>query len=360
MNDLANRPGQLCLIASTLVSLFIAGGIHASDYEVFVSNEKSGDVTVIDPESRQVIATIPVGKRPRGIRATPDGTRVYVAVSGTPIAAPPPLDANGNPILKKDADDDDDKGADKAADGIAVIDVAQRKFLNKLSAGSDPEQFSFSRDGSSLYISNEDVGAATILNRISGRVEHLAQVHREPEGVETSPDGTFFYVTCESDGEIFAIGAADGKVLAHFKVGGRPRSVEFHPDGTVAFIPSESAGQLHRIDAVHHSKLATVQLPKGSRPMCVKVSGDGRKVYVSTGRAGTVCVLNSTSLELLATIKVGERPWGIALSPDGKYLFAANGPSNDVSIVDLATNAEVARVSAGDRPWGVVVVPKSK
>src|SRR5438046_2007277 len=34
---------------------------------VFVSNERSGDVTVIVPANRSVIATIPVGTRPRGI-----------------------------------------------------------------------------------------------------------------------------------------------------------------------------------------------------------------------------------------------------------------------------------------------------
>jgi len=67
----------------------------------------------------KVIATIPVGKRPRGVHVSPDGKTVYVALSGTPISAPPQLDAQGNPILKKGGDDDDDSAkADKAADGI--------------------------------------------------------------------------------------------------------------------------------------------------------------------------------------------------------------------------------------------------
>jgi YVTN family beta-propeller protein len=104
----------------------------ASAYHVYVTNEKSGDVTVIDPGTHTVVATIPVGKRPRGIHVSPDGKTVYVAVSGTPVSGPPELDAHGNPILKKNtADDDDDAGADKAADGIAVVDVASNKFIRK-------------------------------------------------------------------------------------------------------------------------------------------------------------------------------------------------------------------------------------
>jgi YVTN family beta-propeller protein len=346
----------LCCAPGTIVR-----GQSANPYLICISNEKSGDITVIDGAERKVVATIPVGKRPRGILASADGKTLYVACSGTPISGPPQLDANGNPILHKGGDDDDDdnKKADKSADGIAVVDLDQRKVVRKILAGSDPEQFSLSADGTRLYISNEDVGTATILDIANGKREHIIPVHREPEGVRTSPDGKFFYVTCESDGEIFAVDAKTGEVISHFNVGGRPRSADFLPDGTRAFIPSESAGQLHVIDSVNHKELKTVALPKGSRPMCVKVAPTGKKVYVSTGRAGTVCVVESTTGELLNTIKVGSRPWGIALSPDARYLFAANGPSDDISIVDLSTEKEVGRVKAGSSPWGVVVVPKS-
>jgi len=167
-------------------------------------------------------------------------------------------------------------------------------------------------------------------------------------------------VTCESDGEIFVIGTSDYKVLAHFNVGGRPRSTDFLRDGSRAFIPSESAGQLHVIDIANYKEIKTVALPQGSRPMCVKVAPDGKKVYASTGRAGTVCVFDSSTGDVINAIKVGTRPWGIAISPDGKYLYAANGPSDDVSVVDLGTEKEIARVKAGSSPWGVVIVPKAK
>src|SRR5271165_2190441 len=42
------------------------------DYQILVSNEKSGDLTCINAVDLKVIATIPVGKRPRGIHASPD------------------------------------------------------------------------------------------------------------------------------------------------------------------------------------------------------------------------------------------------------------------------------------------------
>lgn len=353
--------GRAAALITCLFAVVPAVGHSAPSYQIFVSNERSGTVTVIDGSDFHVVATIPVGKRPRGIHGSPDGTRVYVALSGTPIEAPPQLDSHGNPIFKRgqDDDDDEDQNADKSADGIGVVDVAQHKLIGKISVGSDPEEFDLSRDGTELYVSNEDVMTASVVNIAKAQVEHIALVSQEPEGVATTPDGRRFYVTCETAGDIFVIDATTYQPTAHFKVDPRPRSVAFLPGTPIGFIPSESAGELNVIDYVHARLLKVITLPPGSRPMKVKVSPDGRWVYTSNGRAGTISVFNAHTYRLVHTIKVGKRPWGLALSPDGRYLFSANGPSNDVSVVDLRANKEIARVKAGASPWGITVVSQA-
>jgi YVTN family beta-propeller protein len=156
-------------------------------YQIFVSNEKSENVTVINGSDFSVTATIPVGKRPRGIHSSPDGKTVYVALSGTPVKAPPQIDAKGNPVFSKgkskDDDDDDGDTADKAADGIGVIDVAARKLTTKLNAGSDPEEFALSRDGKRIYISNEDVKTASVHQYChrQGRTHHSGRARNPRE-----------------------------------------------------------------------------------------------------------------------------------------------------------------------------------
>jgi YVTN family beta-propeller protein len=345
-------------VAGLLIAFSPLQGRASGSYQVFVSNERSGDVTIIDGGNYTVLGTIPVGKRPRGIHAGPDGKTVYVALSGTPIAAPPQLDAHGNPIFqkRKDDDDDDDVKSDKSADAIGVLDVAQRKLTGKILAGSDPEEFSLSKDGTQLYVSNEDVKTASVIDIASGKVQHIVLVGQEPEGVATMPDGKRFYVTCESGGDVFVVDTASYQTVAQFKVEPRPRSAAFLADGKIGFIPSESVAKLNVIDTVHSVVSKVIELPEGSRPMSVKLSPDEKKLYVSNGRAGTISVIDTHTYELLNTIKVGTRPWGIAVSPDGKWLYSANGPSNDVSVVDLSANKEIARVKAGSSPWSVTIV----
>jgi YVTN family beta-propeller protein len=349
---------RAAFLGGSLLAFLAAIAQGAPGYEVYVTNERSGDVTVIGGADFKVAATVPVGKRPRGIHVSPNGKTVYVAVSGTPIEAPPQIDANGNPVFakKQSKDDDDDANADKAADGIALLDVGSKKFVKKINAGSDPEEFALSKDGRRIYISNEDVKTASVISIATAKLEHIIPVGQEPEGVTTTPDGKQFYVTCEAGGDIYVIETGAFSVAAQFKVKGRPRSVAFLSDGAIGFIPSESAGELNVIDAVKAQVLKTITLPTGSRPMRVKLSIDEKKLFVSNGRAGTISVFDAHSYELLSTIKVGARPWGLGVSPDGKFLFAANGPSNDVSVVDLQTNLEVARIKAGSSPWGVAIV----
>src|ERR1700689_4767485 len=251
-----------------------AQSLSGQNYQIFVSNEKSGDVTVISGSDLKVVATIPVGKRPRGIQVSPDGRTVYVAMSGTPIAPPPKLDADGNPIFQrgKDDDDDDTAHADKSADGIGVIDVAQRKLTGKLSVGSDPEEFSLSKSGAELYISNEDVKTASVIDLASGKVTHIISVGQEPEGVATAPDGKSFYVTCEAGGEIYVIDTAGYEVVDSIKV--------------------------------------------GARPWGLVISPDGKYLYAANGPSNDVSVVDLQTDKEIARIQAGQSPWGIVIVPN--------------------------------------------
>ncbi|HJW38608.1 MAG TPA: hypothetical protein VJ420_08330, partial [Candidatus Udaeobacter sp.] len=139
--------------------VLVAGAIltrgESANYLVFVSNERSGDVSVIDGATDAVVATFPVGKRPRGIHAALDGKRVLVTLSGSPRMAPG-VDENRAP-------------ADKTADGLGVIDVAARKLIDRWHVGSDPEQFAISKDGKFAFIANEDDASASIVDLVSGQ-----------------------------------------------------------------------------------------------------------------------------------------------------------------------------------------------
>ena len=73
------------------LALVIAGGCSCTDSasgRVYITSEGSGTMTVIDPARHEVVATVNLGKRPRGMVSSQDGNFIYVALSGSPWAPP--------------------------------------------------------------------------------------------------------------------------------------------------------------------------------------------------------------------------------------------------------------------------------
>jgi len=180
--------------------------------------------------------------------------------------------------------------ADHTADGIGVFDVAQNKIVRVLKAGSDPENFDVSKDGTQLFISNEDDAAVSVVDVASGTVVKSAKVGEQPEGVKVTPDGKLVYVTSEETGTIGVLDPVAGKILKTFKVGHRPRSVAFMPDGTKAYINAENDGTVVVVDAVKQKMTGAISLgkPGAIKPMAVLLSPDATKLFVSTGRGRQV------------------------------------------------------------------------
>jgi YVTN family beta-propeller protein len=51
----------------------------------------------------------------------------------------------------------------------------------------------------------------------------------------------------------------------------------------------------------------------------------------------------------------GERAWWVALTPDGKKLYVTVGRAHKVAVIDTTTDKVVTTVPAGQLPWGVAV-----
>src|SRR5262249_42591072 len=316
---LRSRVGWL---ASIVFVMLMVSDAHA-ELRIFVTNERSDDVTVIAADSGTVLKTIPVGKRPRGVTASADGKRVYVSNSNS--------------------------------DSLSIIDAAGLTVSASLPAGRDPEGLTFNRDGTLLYVVNENESAATVIDAASGRIVKKIEVGTEPETAVASPDGRWIAVSNETSNDVHLIDTASQTVAKKISVPKNPRGMRFTADSKRLFVASEQA---HTVSVI---SLDTMSVDKsvptgGSRPVDIALSRDGKRAWVSHGESGDVRVLAPSTLEVLATIPVGRRAWWTALTPDGSRLYVTVGRGGDVAIVDTAAGKVVGRVAAGKLPWGIAIV----
>ena len=339
---------RFCTLA-ILVSAIFTGCSKSPQpsYRVYVTSEISGDLNVIDPATWTVVSTIHLGKRPRGIHASPDGRTIYIALSGSPPEAPGVDESTLPP-------------PDKSADGIGVYDVGQNRLVRVIQGGSDPENFAVSHDGNTLYVSNEDASGISFVDVLQGKVIATVRTGDEPEGVAVTPNGKLVYSTSEDEGTLAVIDPDSRKLVKTFKIGRRPRNIVFMPEGKYGYANAENDGAVVLFDALSNVKQHAIPLgqPGQVKPMGLALSPDASQLYVTTGRGGKMFVVDTATNQPTASLDVGKRPWGIAVSRDGSTIFTANGPSNDVTVVDAASHTVLKKISVPGGPWGVLVLKR--
>jgi YVTN family beta-propeller protein len=231
-----------------------AGAEEPGEY-VYVTKEDSRNITVIDARDASVVTTIEVGNAPARGKVSPDGRSVYVALSGSPKRPPARF---------SDAECEKQK-PDPAKDGVAVVDVVSRRLVRTLPAGSDPEAFDVSPDGSRLFVSNENAGSASIIDLAKGTVILSAKTGTEPEGVRFAPDGRIFWVTAETDRNVTGIDTQSGAVVGVIEVALRPsdRLRRWRREGL-----RHQRGGRHGsvVDMAARKVVKTIAMPEGSRP----------------------------------------------------------------------------------------------
>jgi PQQ-dependent catabolism-associated beta-propeller protein len=81
------------------------------------------------------------------------------------------------------------------------------------------------------------------------------------------------------------------------------------------------------------------------------------RIFVTNEKGDSVSVINGTTLEIEATIEIGERPRGIGVSPDGSELYVAVSEENKIKVVDPASLKILREFEAGSDPETFAVHP---
>src|SRR6185312_314440 len=91
----------------------------------------------------------------------------------------------------------------------------------------------------------------------------------------------------------------------------------------------------------------TVSFPARSKPHMLRVSPDGKEVWVQTAEANINVVLAVSDLAVLATQPTGKQPVTNAWTRDRRYSVVTNGQDTFAQIFDARTFKEVKRLPIG-------------
>ena len=290
------------------------------------------------------------GNSPAGVVASPDGTRVYVANTGSNtvsvfntatgqlidtnpnVAGTQSISVGSSPsALAISADGKRLYVANTGSNSVSVIDTITNKridanpsiFAVDIAVGSLPSALAISADGKRLYVANTGSNSVSVIDTITNK------------RIDANPS-------------IFAVDIAVGSSPSALAISGNRLYVANTGSNSVSVIDTTTN---KRIDA--NPSIFCVDIGVGSSPSALAVSGT--RLYVANTGNGTVSVIDTTNYKLVDTnpniagtqsFFVGSSPSSVAVSPDGRLAYVALS-SDMVAVIDTSSNVvSLAQIDA--------------
>ena len=312
------------------INLSLFSSLDAKAAYIFVSNENSDTLIVLDDKDKKIIKNINTGGRPRALKIGNDGKLLYIVES--------------------------------EKNQISVLDISLLKIVDFIKTGDDPEIFDIHPTKAMLAVSNEDDNELTLINiKEKSIIKTIKNVGVEPEGVNFSPDGKYIYVKSEGTKSVLIIDTLKKEIVNEILVGNRPRRGLFVNNGEEYWVSNELSGTVSIIDTKKQTIKKNIQFEvKGIKnqnitPVDFAYSVKKNIVFVTLGSANHVAVVDSSKHTIKKYILVGSRAWGAAITLDDKELIVTNGNSDDISIISIQKMLTTLSVPVGKTPHSVEI-----
>jgi YVTN family beta-propeller protein len=150
-----------------------------------------------------------------------------------------------------------------------------------------------------------------------------------------------------------------------------PREVVISPDGNRAYVSVQGAddypgpGSIGIIDTASDSLIATWPILGSKWLAGLDLSPDGRTLYVTDSRNGSVFVLDATTGQLITTIPtdlMNDLSWGVEVFPSwaGRLAYVSNTDNREVVIVNLESNNVAGNIPTADEVYGMALFPPNR
>ncbi len=318
------RVHSALVLGTLLASAVLCAGGGTPSKALLVLSKTDRTLSIVDPVSLTVIASMPSGPDPHEVVASADGRFAYIsnygggayntitvvdlveqktltAVDLGPLRGPHGLVfADGKVWFTAEA-----------AKAIGSYDPATKKVDWVLGTGQNRTHMIYvSQDLKRIVTSNVSSATMTIIEKSAGGGrgggpgrgpggppqadwdETVVPVGRGAEGFDVSPDGKELWAANAQDGIISILDLAGKKVV-----------------------------QTLAADVMSANRL--------------KFTPDGKRVFVSTLNGPDVSIFDAATRALVKRVKVGRGAAGILMQPDGSVAYVACTPDDYVAMISL-------------------------
>jgi YVTN family beta-propeller protein len=316
---------------------FLRSGVRLNAY---IGNIDDGTVTVVDLVRLAPAATVPVGPDPSGIRANPKRNEIwgvsssggYVWVLDVRTLQVTRISAGRSPFaIDFSADGTRAYVAASGSDAIVAIDTQTHSVVARGRAGRRPWIARVTPDGKDLLVSNRDDSTVSLLDASTLVSRAVIPTGPDPEQVAILPDGSKAFVSSGSRPQVSVIDLRHDVLQANLSLGGNPSDLILKPDGGELYIPCPETHGLVVVDTSTNEVGDYVLL--GLRPTSATFSVLPGILYVSDSEASHIVPIAIDARQVAPPISVGQGPGASLITPGGDMLLVVDQISDDLAVV---------------------------
>ncbi|MDX1933176.1 MAG: selenium-binding protein SBP56-related protein [Capsulimonadales bacterium] len=304
------------------------------------------ELHLIDVASEKEVAALPMNTSWNGICWSPDGSRLFVSGGAQNRTADIHVFVRGG------------DGAWQAGTGLKLTgNTPERSCIGGLA---------ISADGKTLFAANISDDHLYVL---TGDGTPLARVPvgDHPGACQLSADGKTLYVANWGGSEAVAVDVSSPeqpKLTRRFTVGKHPADLTLSKDDRL-FVACSSADQVSVVDLKTGQTTETIRTtltpnaPGGTTPDAVTLSPDGKTLYVANADNNNVCVADVSQRgrsRVRGFIPTGWYPTTVRVTPDGKKVIigTGKGQGTGTNVTRVEPNGPPRRVHHGNLLRGIL------
>ena len=316
----------------------------SSHDRVYAANQTSNTVSVIDPSTDKLLGVIRLGDPvPASLSPLYRGQLLVHGLGYSP---------DGKTLAVVSI----------ASNSVALIDTATNKVEKVIYVGRSPHEAFFTPDGRELWVTIRDEDYISVIDPVKMAEVRRVKLANGPGMTMFGPDGRYGFVCSSFTPELAVIDVASHQIIKRL-----PQASPFCPNIAVSpendevWITLKDAGKVQVYSAKPpFEQRALLDTGPITNHVNLVNNRNGKFAYVTIGGANEVKVFRrGATLQLVATIPVGNLPHGIWPSGDGSRVYVALENGVQAAVIDTLTNRVIANVPIGQTTQALVYVPNA-
>jgi len=209
-----------------------------------------------------------------------------------------------------------------------------------------------------LLVLNKDEDSVSFIETEGGRCLRVLPVGAHPHEIAITSDGGTAYVSnaMGNSVSIIATSAMEETGRIEHDEFQFPHDIKLSPDGKKLYLAVTYANKIFIYERPSHRLLKIV--PTGQRlSHMLAPTPDWKYLYIPNLGSDTLSLLNTETDEIEKHISVGKKPEGVAVHPSGAFLYVANQDENNVFVLSTEHHGLLSRYPIGDLPVRFVFSP---